>query len=397
MDFNYTPEEEQFRQELRQWLSGALPEGWGKTVFLPEGEHEQAMFRLDWERKLYEGGWACIGWPKVHGGRDATLSERAIYAEEMARACAPESINIIGHNLAGHTIIHHGTPEQRARLLPGIISSRDVWCQGFSEPNAGSDLAAVRTRAELQGDKFIVNGQKIWTSYAQYSQWCLALVRTSNEGAKHKGLSLLMIDMASPGITLRPLRQISGEAEFNETFFDNVEVPVENLLGPVNEGWRITMTTLAYERGPEDALGRQIRFQQELDQLIFEASLIEMGDHRAIDDPVVRQKLARAVTEVEIIRLNCLRALSRYLAGEDRGSDASLIKLFWSSAAQRMSEMAVDVLGPSAVLSGQDSAAIAGGRFQLSWLQSKAFTIYAGSSEIQRNIISERVLGLPRL
>ena len=397
MDFNYTAQEEQFRQDLRAWLADALPEGWGKTVFLPEDEHEQAMFRLDWERKLHEGGWACIGWPREHGGRNASLSERAIYAEEMARARAPESINIIGHNLAGHTIIHHGTPEQKARFLPGIISSRDVWCQGFSEPNAGSDLAAVRTRAELKGDTFIVNGQKIWTSYAQYSQWCLALVRTGSEGPKHKGLSLLMIDMASPGITLRPLRQISGEAEFNETFFDNVEVPVENLLGPINEGWRITMTTLAYERGPEDALGRQIRFQQELDQLIAEAAMIDMGDHSAVNDPVVRQRLARAVTEVEIIRLNCLRALSRYLAGEDRGSDASLIKLFWSQAAQNMSEMAVDVLGPAALLAGKDPSAIAGGRFQLSWLQSKAFTIYAGSSEIQRNIISERVLGLPRL
>ena len=397
MDFNYTPQEEAFRQELRQWLADALPEGWGKTVFLPTDEHEQAMFRLAWERKLYTGGWNCIGWPKEYGGRNATLSERAIYAEEMARAKAPENINVIGHNLAGHTIIHDGTPEQKARFLPEIISSREVWCQGFSEPNAGSDLAAVRMRAERKGDKFILNGQKIWTSYAQYSQWCLALVRTDSSGPKHKGLSLLLVDMSSPGITLRPLRQISGESEFNETFFDNVEVPVENVVGPIGEGWRITMTTLAYERGPEDALGRQIRFRQELDRLIDATAKLKLGAGTAIDDPIVRQKLGRAVTEVEIIRLNCLRALSRYLAGEDRGSDASLIKLFWSTAAQNMSEMAVDVLGPMAALAGGDPDAVGGGRFQLSWLQSKAFTIYAGSSEIQRNIISERVLGMPRL
>lgn len=396
MDFNYTPAEEQFRMELRAFLASALPEGWGTTVFLPEDEDEQARFRLDWERKLYEGGWSCIGWPKEYGGRDASLSERAIYTEELARARAPELINIIGQNLAGHTIIHHGTPEQKARFLPEIISSREVWCQGFSEPNAGSDLASIKTRAELKGDQFIVNGQKIWTSYAHHSQWCLALVRTSNEGPRHKGISLLLIDMRSPGITLRPLRQISGENEFNETFFDDVEVPVENLLGPINEGWRITMTTLSYERGPEDALGRQIRIKQELDTLIEKATEIRIDGKRLIDDPLVRQKLGRAIAEVEIIRLNSLRALSRYLAGEDRGSDASILKLFWSEVGVRMSETVMDVLGPLGTLNGDDPLAVGSGRWLTSWLQSKAFTIYAGSSEIQRNIIGERVLGLPR-
>jgi len=396
MDFNYTPAEEQFRMELRAFLADALPKGWGETVFLPEDEDEQALFRLDWERKLYEGGWSCIGWPKEHGGRDATLSERAIYAEELARARAPELINIIGQNLAGHTIIHHGTPEQKARFLPEIISSREVWCQGFSEPNAGSDLASIKTRAELKGDKFIVNGQKIWTSYAQHSHWCLALVRTSNEGPRHKGISLLLIDMRSPGITLRPLRQISGENEFNETFFDDVEVPVENLLGPINEGWRITMTTLSYERGPEDALGRQVRIKQELDTLIAKTTELRNNGKRLVDDPLVRQKLGRSIAEVEIIRLNCLRALSRYLAGEDRGSDASMLKLFWSEVGVRMSETAMEVLGPLGTLNGDDPLAVGSGRWLTSWLQSKAFTIYAGSSEIQRNIIGERVLGLPR-
>ncbi|MEO0033151.1 MAG: hypothetical protein RIS94_2909 [Pseudomonadota bacterium] len=396
MDFNYSPAESEFRTELRAWLADALPKGWGETVFEPKDEHERAMFRLDWERKLHNGGWSGINWPKEYGGRGATLIERGIFAEEMARAGAPEGINIIGHNLAGTTILAHGTEAQKMRFLPEIISSAEVWCQGFSEPGAGSDLAAVRTRAELKGDKFIVNGQKIWTSYAQYAQWCFALVRTDPDVAKHKGLSFLLIDMASPGITIRPLRQISGESEFNETFFDNVEVPVENIVGDLNGGWKIAMTTLAYERGPEDSLGRQVRFKQELDKLLVTLMHTMQGNRAAIDNPAIRQRLARAITELDIVRLNALRAFSRYLDGGDRGSDASMIKLYWSHAAQTMYEVAMDALGPIAPLSGNDPAAAALGRFQLSWLQSKAFTIYSGSSEIQRNIIGERVLGLPR-
>jgi len=396
MDFNYTSEEVQFRQDLRHWLVDALPHGWGDTVFEPEDEDERAMFRLAWERKLHAGGWSGINWPVEYGGRGATLIERAIFAEEMAKAKAPEGLNIIGHNLAGTTILRHGTEAQKKRFLPAIISSDEVWCQGFSEPNAGSDLASVRTRAVRQGDKFIVNGQKIWTSFAQYSQWCFALVRTDPEAPKHKGLSFLLIDMNSPGISIRPLRQISGESEFNETFFDDVEVPVENIVGDINDGWRIAMTTLAYERGPEDALGRQIRFKQELDKLVETAAEAVQGQGKLIDDPVVRQKLARSIAQVEIMRLNAVRTFSKYLNGEERGPDASVIKLYWSHAAQDMYETAMDVLGPIAPLMGADPAGVAGGRFQLSYLQSKAFTIYSGSSEIQRNIIAERMLGLPR-
>jgi alkylation response protein AidB-like acyl-CoA dehydrogenase len=396
VDFNYSPEEERFRERLRGWLVTALPQGWGEAVFEPEDEDERAMFRLEWERKLHSGGWSGINWPKEYGGRGATLIERAIFAEEMARARAPEGLNIIGHNLAGTTILRHGTEEQKKRFLPKIISSEEVWCQGFSEPNAGSDLASVRTRAERRGDKFIVNGQKIWTSFAQYSQWCFALVRTDPDAPKHKGLSFLLIDMSSPGISIRPLRQISGESEFNETFFDDVEVPVENIVGDINDGWRIAMTTLAYERGPEDALGRQIRFKQELDKLIETAGTQRRGTAHAIDDPIVRQKLGRAIAEVEIMRLNAVRTFSKYLNGEERGPDASVIKLYWSHAAQNMYESAMDILGPTAPLTAPDPLSAAGGRFQLSYLQSKAFTIYSGSSEIQRNIIGERMLGLPR-
>ena len=396
MDFNYAPAEERFRAELRAWLANALPVGWGETVFESEDEEERAMFRLAWERKLHAGGWAGINWPKEYGGRGATLIERAIFAEEMARARAPEGINIIGHNLVGTTLLRHGTEAQKQRFLPKILSSEEVWCQGFSEPNAGSDLASVRTKAELRGDTFIVNGQKIWTSFAQYSDWCFALVRTDPDAAKHKGLSFLLIDMKSPGISIRPLRQISGENEFNETFFDDVEVPAENIVGEINGGWTIAMTTLAFERGPEDALARQVRFKQELDRLLVTLSMQKRGAGKAIDDPVLRQSLAKSIIEVEVMRLNATRAFSKYMSGDDRGSDASMIKLYWSHAAQRLYETALDVLGPIAPLSGNDPAAAAGGRFQLSWLQSKAFSIYSGSSEVQRNIIGERVLGLPR-
>ena len=396
MDFNYTEDEHEFRLKLREWLSSALPDGWGETVFEPEDEEERYLFRRDWDKKLSSGGWAGFTWPEEYGGRGATLVERGIFAEEMARALAPESLNIIGHNLAGPTILHHGTEAQKERFLPPIIANEEFWCQGFSEPGAGSDLASVRTHAIRKGDKFIVNGQKIWTSYAQYSQWCFALVRTDLDAPKHKGLSFLLIDMASPGISIRPLRQISGESEFNETFFENVEVPVENLVGEENDGWRIAMTTLAYERGPEDCLGRQIRFKQELEQLLDVCVAEPTGDGVLANNPVVRQKLGRSIVEVEAMRLVALKSFSRILAGEERGPDSSVIKLYWSHAAQRMNEAALDILGPAAVLAEGDADAKAGGRFQTSYLQSKAFSIYSGSSEIQRNIIGERMLGLPR-
>ncbi|MXP24683.1 hypothetical protein GRI39_01310 [Altererythrobacter indicus] len=396
MDFTYTDEEHRFRLELREWLATALPEGWGETVFEPEDEEERYLFRRDWDKKLSSGRWAGINWPVEYGGRGATLVERGIFAEEMARAKAPESLNIIGHNLAGTTILHHGSQAQKDRFLPPIIANEEFWCQGFSEPNAGSDLASVRTKAVRKGDKYVVNGQKIWTSYAQYSQWCFALVRTDPDAPKHKGLSFLLIDMSSPGISIRPLRQISGESEFNETFFEDVEVPVENLVGQENDGWRIAMTTLAYERGPEDCLGRQVRFKQELEKLLEVCAVEPTANGVLADDPVVRQKLGRSIVEVEAMRLVALKSFSRILAGDERGPDASVIKLYWSHAAQRMNEAALDILGPAAVLSEGDDDAMAGGRFQTSFLQSKAFSIYSGSSEIQRNIIGERMLGLPR-
>ena len=396
MDFNYSPEEERFRLEARSWIRANLPPGWGRTVHESNDEHERYMFRLAWEKKIYAGGWAGLAWPREYGGRGATLVEQAIFAEELASAGAPEGLNIIGRNLTAPTLIHHGTEAQRQRFLPKILSCEEVWCQGFSEPNAGSDLASVRTAAVREGDFFVVNGQKTWTSFAQYSQWCFMLVRTDPAAPKHKGISFLLADMRMPGITVRPLRQISGESEFNETFFDNVRVPVENLVGGLNEGWKIAMTTLAHERGPEDALARQIRFKRELGVLLDVASARGRGNRAAADDSALRQKLATSVIEIELMRLNCLRSFSKMIQGKQLGPESSFQKLYWSHAAQRMYETALETVGPAAPLGAGDPAAPAGGLFQTSFLQSRAFTIYSGTSEIQRNIIAERVLGLPK-
>jgi alkylation response protein AidB-like acyl-CoA dehydrogenase len=396
MDFAYSALQRQFRDELREWLSKNLPQGWGTSVFEPNDEDERARFRLAWERTLHRGGWSCITWPKKYGGRGATLIEQAIFAEEMAIACAPDGLNIIGRNLTGTTLLHHGSDAQRARFLPKIVSAEEVWCQGFSEPNAGSDLASIRCQAVRDGDCFVVNGQKIWTSFAQYAQWCILLARTDALAPKHKGISFLLVDMKTPGISIRPLRQLSGESEFNETFFDNVRVPIENLVGELNGGWNIAMTTLSYERGPEDTLGRQIRFKQELDRLLVTATVLQRGKRKAIDDPVLRDKLAKSVVEVEIMRLSSLRAFSKALHGKALGPEASMSKLYWSHIAQNLYETALETLGPLAPICGGDPLSPADGRYQLSFLHSRAFTIYSGSSEIQRNIIAERVLGLPR-
>ena len=396
MDFTFSPENLAFRDELRTWIAANLPKGWGQTVFEPEDEDECAHFKLEWERKLYRGGWNGIAWPKKYGGRGASLIEQAIFAEEMARANAPEGLNIIGRNLVATTLFHHGTEEQRQRYLPKIIAGEEVWCQGFSEPNAGSDLASIRCRAEREGAHFVVNGQKIWTSFAQYAQWCILLVRTDTTLPKHQGISFLLVDMRTPGITIRPLRQISGECEFNETFFDDVRVPAGNLVGDLNGGWKIAMTTLAYERGPEDSLGRQIRFKQDLDKLLETASTMTRGDKPVLDDAALRQKLAKSIVDIEVMRLMCLRSFSKALKGTPRGPDSSINKLYWSHVTQSFYETALDTLGPLAPLDGRDPLSPSSGRFQLGFLRSKAFTIYSGSSEIQRNIIAERVLGLPR-
>jgi alkylation response protein AidB-like acyl-CoA dehydrogenase len=317
---------------------------------------------------------------------------QAIFLEELARVNAPESVNIIGRNLTGPTLMTHGTPEQKRRFLPAILRSEEIWCQGFSEPNSGSDLASLRCRAIDEGDDFVVTGQKIWTSFAQYAQWCILLVRTDPSAPKHKGISFLLVDMRSPGVTIRPIVQITGDTEFSEVFFDEVRVPKANLVGEPNNGWRIAMTTLTFERGPEEALPRQMRFKMDFDRLLEIACT---GRVRATD-PVLRQKLAGCAIELELMRLNGLRSLSRLARGRELGREAAFTKLYWSEMYQRLMETALEVEGADSVLLPGDADAPVAGAFPYKFLQSRAMTIYSGTSEIQRNIIAERALGLPR-
>ena len=396
MDFDYTAEQDAFRAGVRDWVRSALPPGWGTTVHEPLDEAERAVFKQNWDRTVYGAGWAGIGWPREYGGRGATLVEQAIFLEEMARARAPEGLNIVGRNLAGPTIMRYGTPTQKERFLRPILSGEEVWCQGFSEPNSGSDLASIRCRAELRGDRFVVNGQKVWTSFAQYARWCFLLCRTDTTVAKHKGISFLLVDMHAPGVTIRPLVQINGDTEFSEVFFDDVEVRAENLVGALNAGWSIAMTTLTLERGPEEALYRQVKFKHDLDRLIAFARTTMRNGRPIAEDPVARQKIAAVAIEVELLRLNILRAFSKELNGKQLGPEASFTKLYWSHMWTRMAELAMELQGASAPLAAADAAVLDGGSAQFNWLTSKASTIYSGTSEVQRNIIGERVLGLPK-
>jgi alkylation response protein AidB-like acyl-CoA dehydrogenase len=391
---NLSPEEEQFRQEVRYWLADNLPAGWTTLSREPTDPTERAEFRLDWERRLASGGWGAVHWPKEYGGRDASLVEQAIFLEECALANTPEGLNIVGRNIIGPTIMKHGTPEQRARFLPRIVAGEEVWCQGFSEPEAGSDLASVRTRAEKEGDDFVLNGQKVWTSFAQYAQWIFVLARTDANVPKHKGLTFFLLDMQTPGITVRPLVQITGESEFNEVFFDNVKVPAGNILGSLNSGWSVAMTTLFYERGPIEAMARQVRFRRHFQRILDIACAPRPGGS-AMDDGAIRQDIALLFTEIELMRVNCLRGFAKLRKGEPLGTESAFTKLYWSEMYQRLTELALRVQGDSAP-AGFFAQERIDTSFQQLFLSSRSATIASGSSEIQRNIIAERVLGLPR-
>jgi alkylation response protein AidB-like acyl-CoA dehydrogenase len=395
MDLAFTAEENAFRDEVRAWIKANLPAGWGAPEFQePRTFEERHAFARDWERKLAEAGWAGISWPKEYGGRGATLMQQIVFHQEMARARAPQIfINFVGINLAGPTIMFHGSEEQKKRYLPRILSMEEVWCQGFSEPNAGSDLANVQTRADLKDDHFVVNGQKIWTSFAHVADWCLLLCRTDQEAPKHKGLSYLLVDMKTPGIDPRPLKQITGDAEFNEVFFTDVVVPRENLLGELGMGWTYANTTLSHERGPA-FLAHQIRFRNSLTDLIEMAKHLERDGVSVSQHPAYRQKIAAAYAEVEIMRTIGLRLVTSIMRTGRPGTEGSVAKLYWSHLVRRMTELGLSITGDSALLDGDDAENR--GAWQRGYLMSFAQTIAAGSSEIQKNIISERVLGMPR-
>ncbi len=394
MDLSFSPEEEQFRQDLRHWLQSNLPDGWGVSFKMPKGESRLEFLR-SWQRRLHLGGYLGLSWPKEYGGRGASMIEMAIFNEEMARAEAPGPLNVLGLAMAGPTIIVHGTEEQKQRYLPKILNCEEIWCQGFSEPDSGSDVASIRTRAELRGDEFIVNGQKVWTSLAHVSDWCMLLVRTDPDAAKHRGISYILVDMKSPGVTVKPLRQMTGDADFNEVFLEDVRVPRQNLVGELNNGWGVALTTLMNERGTA-SFGTQARFRIVLDNLVALAKRSPMGEQPAEHNPLVRQRLAQHHIDVEILKYNCFRNFTRLLRGGTPGPEGSILKLGWSELNQRMQETAMTLEGVYSQLTRTSPWAVENGRWQHHFLRSRANTIEAGTSEIQRNIIAERVLKLPK-
>jgi alkylation response protein AidB-like acyl-CoA dehydrogenase len=393
MDLNLTPSEQGFRDEFRAWLKANIPPDWDASGF-DDSEHRFEYLRA-WQKKMYEGGWVGISWPKEYGGRGATLMEQTIFIEEMARASAPPLINVLGLSLLGPTLIAYGTEAQKQRFLANILSADEIWCQGYSEPNAGSDLASLRTEAVLDKDHFVVNGQKTWTSFGHYADWCFGVVRTDPEAAKHKGLTYMLIDMRSPGVTVRPLKQMTGESEFNEVFFQNVRVPVENVVGEVNGGWEISIATLMFERGTLGA-SLQITFKRQIERLIELSRRIDHNGRPASEDSSIRQKLAQIYTEIEIFRLNQMRTLTRMARTGVPGPEGSIQKIFWSEMNQRMQQVAMEILGPFGQLTRESEYSIDHGQWAHAYLRSRGNTIEAGTSEIQRNIIGHFVLGLPK-
>ncbi len=372
--------DDEFRAELRGWLAEHEP----PTVEIAATADDAAMLR-EWQRRLHADRWVGVHWPVEYGGRGASLSQVAIYNEELARAGAPPLLGRAGVTLVGPTLIAHGTDEQRTRWMPRILSGDDVWCQLFSEPGAGSDLASLSTRAEKSGGVYRVTGQKVWSSYATWADMGIALVRTDPAAPSHKGISMLAIPMDAPGVDIRPLRQITGDCEFNEVFLDDVAVPVDHLIGAEHEGWRVANTTLANERGASFIWREQVLYElaiADLRRAVARAGLSH--------DSRVRQVLARSWIDVELFRLHNARTLDRLARGEEIGAESSIVKLFWAELSQRFASAAVDLLGPAALVSGDDA------RWARGLLSTRANSVMGGTSEIQRTIIGERILGLPR-
>ena len=385
MDLTPTADQIAFRTEVREWLAANVP-----PEPLPSSATEKGFAaHREWERTLYEAGYAAISWPKAYGGRDADLLTQAIFSEEYARAGGPDRINTLGLGLAGPTLMVYGTDEQKSRWLSGILSCDDIWSQGFSEPDAGSDLAGVKTRAVRDGDDYVVNGQKIWTSLGNYADWMFALVRTDPTAKKHAGISFVMIDMSSEGVEVRPITQINGNAGFAEVFLSDVRVPVANRIGEEGQGWKIAMTTLGFERGT--GLGSHVRFSQDLDELVELVKSCGMDD-----DPVIREAVAQLFIETEVYRHNMYRTLTSLADGKSQGPEASLNKLYWSEMEVRMFRLGMEVMGERAELTDKAEAAIDADHWQQRYWYARGSNIYAGTTEIQKNIIAERVLGLPR-
>jgi alkylation response protein AidB-like acyl-CoA dehydrogenase len=391
MDFEFTPEQEAFRKEVRIWLEQNLPDDLRGRGFAASRAEPGEVARLRaWQKRMYEAGYVGIDWPREFGGRGASLVEQIILYQEMARAESPQLVNRGGLSMLGPTLMKYGTPAQQGRFLARILTAEDLWCQGFSEPNAGSDLANLQTRAVRDGDHFVVNGQKVWTSMGHVAEWCFLLVRTDPEAPKHKGISFLLVDMKTPGITVRPLRQITGEAEFNEVFYDNVRVPAENLVGKLHEGWGVAIHTLAYERDLLTHI-RHISLQTAV------ARLTRLARERGrAADPVLRQKIAAIHIGEQALKLNGYRSLTRILRGGAPGAEGSTAKLHWSQVDQELALVATELLGPASLIAGPSPWAPDDGQWEFYELLARGSGIRAGTTEILRNILGERVLGLPK-
>jgi alkylation response protein AidB-like acyl-CoA dehydrogenase len=397
MDFTLTPEQESFRDRVRSWLKENIPRDWADRLAassdVPRPEAYDLLRR--WQRKMYDAGFIGITWPKEYGGRGLTFVEEMILHQEIALAKAPPVLNILGIGMAGPTIIAYGTEAQKKRYPAKILSCEEIWCQGYSEPNAGSDLAALQTRAVKDGDHYVVNGQKVWTSLAHVADWMMLLARTDAEAPKHKGITYFLLDMHSPGVTVKPLRQITGDAEFNEVFFDNVRVPESQVLGGVNNGWAVGLTTLMYERLAL-GFGLQVRLRIALDGLIEMARRMEKNGASITKDPIMRQKIAQLWIDTECLKYTGARAVTKLLKGELPGPEASSGKMGWVENNQRLQELAMEIQGPYSQLKKGSDWAVEGGLWQHTFLRSRANSIEGGTTEIQRNIIAERVLGLPK-
>src|SRR5215216_5780366 len=379
MDLTFSEKETAFRDELRGWLAENPPP--------PEptggGEDASYAWRRDWQRTLYDAGWAAPGWPVEYGGRGASLTESAIYFEEIGRARVPLPANVLGLLLGGPTLMVWGTEEQKDRFLPPILSADEIWCQGFSEPDAGSDLASLKTRAVRDGDGWVVTGQKVWTSGAQYSKWCMLVARTDGEAAKHKGLTYFLMDMEQEAVQVRPLRQITGEAEFNEIFMEEARIPDENIIGGVGNGWQVALTTLMFERAGLGG-GAAISIKIALGQLM------DLARERGVDqDPIVRQKIADLYINAEALRHTAGRGLTQTMKRGQPGPEGSLPKLQWSQTNQALTELAMDIRGDEGPVFDSD--------WTYRFLRARANSIEGGTTEILKNIIAERVLGLPRM
>jgi hypothetical protein len=386
MDFDYPPEAEKLRHELRAWLDANLSERlrgatWASAT---DADHEDVALLREWNAKLADAGYAAIAWPEEYGGRGAGVMEQVVLAEEMNRAGAPGTLNPIGISNIAPAIMAHGTEEQKRRLLPRMRRGDDIWCQGFSEPDAGSDLASLRMSAVRDGDHYLVNGQKVWNTLGNLANWCEVLVRTDPSVPRHRGISCLLVDMTLPGIEVRPLVTITGERDFNEIFFTDVRVPSSSLLGSENDGWRVAMTTLTHERGgvADLHLGLRKRIRTLLD--LARSTMID--GRPAWQDPVLRQRLAGVYLEGELLKLLSDRALSAAIHGRELGPESSVAKLVWSEAGQHLAEVAADVLGRVA----------ADGPWARDLLASRSLTIAGGTTQVNKNIIAQRILGLPR-